>query len=758
MKKAVTLVFLFIINFEQITLLAQKSNLSFQHFGIKEGLSSEFIATIYQDHIGYMWFLTGKGLDRYDGYNFISYKYPANDKVVSGLFPASICEDKDGNLWIASMNGGIEKFDPKKETFKNYLPDPKQPATDWCNMVISICIDKDEVIWVGTGDGFYKFNKNNETFISFKHNENDPYSLGHKSVNCIYEDRSGILWLATGGGLDRFDKTTNKFYHYWHYPNNQWGDNKTSMHWALSIEEDVDGFLWIGTDGGLLKFDKKDEKFTLFRHSAGQINQAVLSLSIDDYDHIWFCPLDGLGVFNKKSQTFKYYRHDANHSESINSNNIYSIFIDKEGSIWIGTQDKGLNKLDFPNPTFQKYLNIPSKIADPSLETVFDLYEDKNGTIWVGTNRGLKIFDSVNQTVVNHLNFNNLGIEHDRSGNFYFVPQSGGMYKLSNTNQWTCYSDSNTFSYPDLIRSLYEGANGRFWFGNIRGDLYSFYPSANKIKWITNIKNIIWTIYEDTYGLVWFGGDFTGLFCYDPVKDSVSEYNPIPNDSSSLIDNTFCSYYEDKKGTLWLGCGTGIVKFNRKKNNFTRYYGNEGFLKNMVMQILDDNSGNLWMSTGYGITKFNPSNSQFNNYYSLSYFQEVKVAPQVGIRAKNGEMYFGGENGFIRFHPDSIKENTFIPPIAITAFKKFEKYYPFGKEIELKHNDNYLTFEFAALSYIHSEENQYAYMMEGIDKDWVYCGTRRDVAYPNLPPGEYIFRVKGSTVTEFGMKLEHQSK
>jgi signal transduction histidine kinase/DNA-binding response OmpR family regulator len=225
----------------------------------------------------------------------------------------------------------------------------------------------------------------------------------------------------------------------------------------------------------------------------------------------------------------------------------------------------------------------------------------------------------------------------------------------------------------------------------------------------------------------------------------VNEYLSVPEDSSTIIDNNFLSAYEDQKGTLWLGCQNGLVKFNRLKNNFTRFYGNNGFVDGGVSQILEDDHGYLWMSTGNGITKFNPVTGEFKDYYSTSYFPEIKFYNKVGCKSKNGEMYFGGKNGFIRFHPDSIKDNPFIPPIVITSFRKFEKPFPFGKEIELSHSDNFISFEFAALSYISSAENQYAYKMEGVDKDWVYCGTRRFASYPNMDPGEYVFRVKGST-------------
>jgi signal transduction histidine kinase/DNA-binding response OmpR family regulator/ligand-binding sensor domain-containing protein len=711
-------------------------------------MSSQYVSDICQDRTGYIWINTDNGLNRYDGYNFTSYKYPKKSKPIA-LMAGTIKEDKQGNIWITSYNGGIEKFNPQTQTFKNYLPDSQHPAHGWGNYVLEIYFDKDNIMWIGTAYGFYRFNEATDSFTQFLHNENDPNSLGHNSVNGIYEDRSGTLWLATGGGLEKFDRETNRFFHYWHYPNNEWGNTKTRMHWLQQIIEDEDGVLWMGSDGGLVKFDKKTEKFNLYSHnpdnSVGQARNTITSLFDDGSGNIWLGNWGGLDIFNKKANAFTHYSHDENDPKSLSSNDISSIMVDNEGSLWIGTFSKGVNKLDYPNPPIKKYLFNTSGKVNSSPEVVFDLFKDSKGIIWVATNKGLSIFNPQNETITYKYFFTKSGMVHDKAGNFLVTTGIGGLYKIDKDNHWTCYVDSTTATYSEFFRSLYQVSNNDFLLGTINGNLYSFSSLTKKLKLIVNVVIDIWTIYEDSQGLVWFGGNSSGLFCYDSQKNSTIEYDSVPEDSSTIIDNSFFSAYEDKKGTLWFGCGAGLVRFNRSKNNFKRFYGNNEFLTEWVRQILEDDRGNLWMSTGKGITKFNPVTGKFKDYYSASYFPEIKFNLTYPCKAENGEMYFGGENGFVRFHPDSIKDDTFIPPIVITSFRKFEKPFPFGKEIELSHSDNFLSFEFATLSYINRADNQYAYKMEGVDKDWVYCGTRRYASYPNLEPGDYVFRVKGST-------------
>ena len=746
------LFFLFIVIFfvSFLHIFPQKANISFQHFNVDQGMSSSSIGAIFQDRTGYIWFGNSNGIDRYDGYNFTSYKYPRESSVLINNFSGTISEDHEGNIWFPSFNGGLEKLDPETHTFTNYKLDPQQSSTDWSNIVLAVYNDSNDVLWVGTGNGFFKFNKNKQTFTTFRHDVNDPYSLGHNSVNAIYEDRSGTIWIGTGGGLDRFDRETNKFYHHWHYPNNEWGDSKTGMYWVQSIINDDDGVLWLGTDGGLLKFDTKAEKFTLYNHnplsSSTRKHNVIRSLCEDGSGRIWLATMAGLDVFNKKTKIFSSYVHDEKNPRSLSSNLINSVFRDRSGSIWISTKLGGVNRIDYPNPLFTKYIYDPRKKGNLSSDKIIVLYGGKRGTVWVCTWNGLEIFDAMNEIFLTpDYNFDYTAIFQDNSGNILVCPKSGGLYKFNIHDRWTCYIDSSKGTYSEQFYSLYSRRSDQFWLGTIRGDLNLFNPLTFNKKWITKINNSVNILYEDSYGLVWFGGVGTGLFCYDPNRDTVNQYNSIPQNPVTLDDNTILSICEDQTKTLWFGSSKGLNRYNRSHNTFTRFRDKDGFLSESVQQLLGDDYGNLWMSTGKGITKFNPLTGQFKNYYSSNEFAGINFYLQAGCRTENGEMFFGGENGFIRFHPDSIKDNTFIPPVVITSFRKFEKPFSFGKEVHLQHSDNYVSFEFVALSYINSEKNQYAYMMEGLDKEWIYCGTRRYASYPNMEPGEYVFRVKGST-------------
>ena len=246
------------------------------------------------------------------------------------------------------------------------------------------------------------------------------------------------------------------------------------------------------------------------------------------------------------------------------------------------------------------------------------------------------------------------------------------------------------------------------------------------------------------------------VFSYDPERDSLIEFSSDSKNLTTISGRIITQIYEDKKGRLWFATNNGLNRFERSTNSFIHFTESNGLPSNNVRGILEDEQGYLWLNTSLGISKFSaeggsasggdPEKIQIKNY-DVSYGVELvaDIYYGFGCKTRNGEMYFAEVlSGFTRFHPDSIKDNPFIPPIVITSFKKFDKPFPFSNEIHLPYDENFLSFEFAALSYISPERNQYAYKMEGLDKDWVYSGTRRYASYPNLDPGEYVFRVKGS--------------
>ena len=704
---------------------SQNSDFTFESFSVDQGMPT-IVQCILQDRTGYVWFATWSGLYRYDGCSFVSYRHDLDDTTsVKDNTLSTLFEDKTGVLWIGSWLG-LEKFDRMTGTFIHYSPNPSHAGNDASNNVWAIREDKNGALWVGTGDGLYRFDRTTAKFNSLRYDSTDPGSISHNSVQAIHEGKDGSLWFGTGGGLDRLDFETGKFMHYWNDPahrNTVW--ENSSGYWIQSIFEDESGIIWLGTNGGLVEFSP--EAGTFLRHSPYSDPRVVHITSIcrdATSGSLWMTTWDGLFSFDTKSRRFTHYKYDG-------VNYVYS---ERSGTLLIGT-NTDIKKL---NRTKQPFKNYSSK------DIICAIGNGTEGILWMYTFHGWLKFDTKKEQFV-PFSFGKAWLYFVYpQGELAFLTQEGSIYVCDSLGNRSVFLGP---SWQEFNRSLSWGWKTRegYWLGTHQGRFCFLEPKTNRLKEVRNLKLDINYIYEDSFGSLWISTFMGKVFCYDPAKDTLVEFISDTKDLSSISGRVTNQIYEDGKGRLWFATSTGLNRLERSTNSFLHFTMKNGLPSNNIRGILEDGHGYLWLNTSKGISKFDPERSHFTNY-DVSY--GVELAADVyygfGCKTRNGEMYFGGAKGFTRFHPDSVKDNPFIPPVVITSFRKFDKPYPFSHEMRLPYNENFISFEFVALSYISPERNQYAYKMEGLDEDWVYSGTRRFASYPGLEPGKYVFRVKGS--------------
>ena len=708
-----------------LSVYSQNLELPFENISVDQGMPT-VVNYILQDKIGYLWFATNSGLYKYDGYNFTPYKHDLDDttSLIDNTL-TTLYEDKEGILWIGTWLG-LEKFDRINNTFIHYTPNPSAIGNGKSNNVWTICEDNFGMIWIGTGDGLYKFNRTNEKFISLRYDSSDTNSISDDEFGSIYKDTEGSLWFGTQVGLDRFDFSTGKFIHYWSDPNNR---NKSfdiaSKHRINTIYGDESGILWLGTNGGLVEFNPKAETLFTYLFDTNSPQNRITSICQDAISSsLWIATQKGIFNFDKKSKKFTHCNSEANVISS-----------ERSGTIWLGTNSE-IKKVNRTKQPFKKYLinNTTNYIASGT-----------EGILWVFTyEEWWKKFDiSKGQFVPYSFGKDFLYYVYP-DGDQAFLKEDGSFYIRDTLNNIQFFSGP---SNKELNTNLTFGwkTNKGYYVGSEGGGLYLFEPKTNSIIEIKNFKNDIYFIFEDSYGLIWVVTYMGKLFFYDQDKKLIDEVISGTTNLSDVSRKQISQIYEDKKRRLWFASIAGLNRYERSTKNFIHLAEKDGLTSNNILGIVEDDQGYLWLNTSKGISKFDPETNHFKNYdasYGLASPTDVYYG--VGCKTRNGEIYFPGSKGITRFHPDSIKDNSFIPPIVITSFKKFDKPYSFTDEIHLPYDENFLSFEFAALSYISPERNQYAYKMEGLDKDWVYSGTRRYASYPNLNPGEYIFRVKGS--------------
>ncbi len=716
------LVFLIFI----FTIKAQQAGLPFEDIPIEEGIPTN-VQHILQDRTGYLWFATWSGLYKYDGYSFLSYKRDSDnsnkafDNKMSVLY-----EDKDGIIWIGSPFG-LDKFDPISEKFSHFTPNPNDTIGNKINEVLAICEDKFGMLWIGTSDGLYTLDKASDKFTSFRYDSTDPGSISHNEFGAIYEDKEGALWFGTQVGLDRFDFRSRKFIHYWIDPANRYRPwYAGSNHRINKIIGDDAGTIWLGTNKGLVEFNLKEETFSTYLFIPEDPINRITSISQDvTTNSLWLATTDGLFSFNKKSKQFTHYNTEGS-----------CVISERSGTLWIGTKigTKKLNRIKQP---FKKY---------PMNRSAFVIKSGKEGIIWIKTSlSSYMIFDTRNeQFVPSPFGKDSVVFVYNSGGDLLIHAENGDIYILDSIGRTVYYGPFPREFIKAPVSHAWKGYRG-YWYGTIAGGVHLLDPRTRILKELTNVKLPIDFIYEDNHGLLWVATQMGKAYCYHQEHDTLIEYISDTKNPLTLSGTEITDIYQDKKGRIWFATNNGLNRFEISTENLIHFTERDGLPSNNVRGILEDDHGYLWITTNKGISKFNPETNHFKNYdpsYGLELTADAFFGK--GCKTSNGEMYFGGAGGFTRFHPENIRDNPFIPTIVITTFKKFDKPYPFSSKINLPHDENFVSFEFAALSYISPERNQYAYMMERLDKDWVYAGTRRYASYPNLSPGEYVFRVKGS--------------
>ena len=646
-------------------------------------------------------------------------------------------EDSQGNLWIGTMSGGLNKFDPIANQFTSYIHNNNDANSLSDNEVNTVFEDSRKQLWLATGNGGLNlFDRQKKTFTVFRHNEKDNRSLATNTVLNIFEDYQKRLWICTrGGGVDRLETGTGIFRHYKNDPGNR---NSLSHNVVFSMAEDNNKQLWIGTEnGGLSIFNPDKETFTNYLHddinNTSLSNNSIYTVYKDVNGNMWLGTYSGgINLFSNDANKFTHYKHTSD-PNSLSNNNVLHLQEDSRNNLWIATDGGGLNMLDRRTGLFTHYQNDPGNQNSMGGNYVLTIQEDNKENIWAGTwGNGVTIINKSHNTFTRFKN--NPADSFSLSGNNVFA-----ITRDKDDDMWV-----GTFGAG---LNLYDAKKKRFLhYRNHSND-------ANTLS-----SNNLLALLADSKGLLWIGTYDNGLNRYDKKTNSFTRFLHDEN-KNSLSNNTVNSVMEDAEGNIWIGTAGGLNRLDVKTQRFTVWHTSDGLPNDIIFSIEADAKGNLWISTNKGISRFNPQTGKFKNFYVAEGLQSNEFKAHSSHTTRNGTMYFGGVNGFNEFVPDSIKENAFEPPLLITSFQVFNQEVPIAKddndpsplkkiisetkEITLPYTNSVISFEFASLNFSNPEAKQYAYMLEGFDKTWNNVGTRRTATYTNLDPAKYVFKLRG---------------
>ena len=747
------------------------------------------ISVIYEDRTGGLWIGTlYEGLYHYNRATDTFLSCMQNSGEVNAVYTdgiSAIHDDRNGNLWLLVSDFDIGKrvlfFDTKKNQFKRFGNSEKGHQYIGASGYNSLFEDSKGRIWVGTNNGIYEYSPSDDTFIS--HFASADRSR-QKRFDQLTEDAShpGTIWMnvwnperTKGDGLLRYNTTTNTVKTYHHIP----GDSTSLGSDNISrIQKDKRGNLWFGTFTGLTFFESSSERFINYSEKEKQsntYNYSILELIEDKESNFWCRVANGLLLFDIKTKTFTRYKSNEKDPDDLPYNYILNLLIDRSGTLWVGTFFQGIYWLNNNRSKFMVYKNNPGQPHYFPGGGNTSFAEDKDGTFWVWSSHGLYHWYPSTDSFASVSSLKDQGADFgfhfssvliDKKGIVWCSSYGKGLFSYNPATREVKNFKTNKEHYTssgDYIATLYEDHNGTLLIGTMGSGLRSFNRETNTFNQFpftgyrpetSNNKalndELVYAIYEDKQQQLWLGTNLGGVsrFNREPVT-----FTPFQNQLPGFA--TVSGIFEDSKEHLWAGTHVGgIYLCDRKNNTAKRFTEKDGLLYDGVLGINEDNANNLWIASQRG---FSILDIQTNKISRLSTTSGLPEEPENNLnffKATDGRFLVPCNNGFISFYPEQLKTDTIVPfihieSVEITNLQKGSNIqrdsiiYGYNKnEINLRYNENRITFNYVGLQYQNSPLNQYAYKLDGYDKDWTQAGTQRKVTYTNLSPNTYIFRVK----------------
>ncbi|EFO79861.1 histidine kinase [Oscillochloris trichoides DG-6] len=757
---------------------APGAHLRFEHLSIDDGLSQNAGLALLQDRQGYLWIGTQDGLNRYNGYSLTHFKHdPDNPASLSHNSIIALYEDRDGMVWIGTWGGGLNRFDPATQHFTRYLPDPANPNSLGHPIVTDIFQDEQGIYWVATLGGLDRFDPVSGQFTHFRHNPNDPASLSSDVLAVILPAADGKLWIGTGAfsipgaGLNLFDPATGTAQHLertgdclaapniadllpsadgaalWiayggygvagggldrytpqtgactHFDNSQTFDNQIADNNFTDLAFDHEGVLWATSwSGGLWRMDT-DGTFIGIHHNPADpeslSSDNTFTVLPDRSGVIWVGTLSaGINKLNLDTLQFRTYRHNAANPKSLPSNHVSAFSETSDGIIWLGSIENGLVRFDPASGEFTPYRSDPDDPNSISGDMVLTLYANPDDTLWVGTlGSGLNLFD----------------------------PHTGIFTRYQNDP-----ANPNSL-LEDQVTNLIRDRAGRLWVSNFAGLSRLDPGAAGFVNYPLPAPPVSLGLVGDELWAGTWGGGLYRLDLSDPrsLNPATARFASLKNDPAnpnSLSNDGVWAILQTPDGFVWLGTQAGLNRYDPQTGQFTIYTEKNGLPNASIMGLLQDRQGFLWLTTNHGVVRFDTQTETFLVYEKSDGLQGNEFNSNAYFQARSGDLYVGGVNGFSVFDPLNLRPNELPPPVVITDVAIFNTSQAFdpAQTVRLNYDQNFIAFEFAALDFQSPDKNQYAYMMEGFDKEWVQAGTRNYASYTNLPGGNYTFRVRAA--------------
>lgn len=594
----------------------------------------------------------------------------------------------------------------------------------------------------------------------------------------ICVDKDGTIWVGTyGAGIYRYSPEQDKFVAY--------ATEALKGDFIFTLCDYGDELIVGVHEEELKRFNKKTGEVSVF--PAPEVHRKIIRYAVCFGDELWVGTQNGVYVINEKQNSVQHIPADAGGKYGLGDAIVDKIYRDREGGTWICTQFGGASYLPVRSLDFSVYLpGAPGTVCG---RRISELAEGKDGTVWISTqDGGVCYWNPKAQTFVkvpessDRQNVLSLFASDDLVGAGYFkggidliIPGTASFASSSiSSSTFSSLTSSSTVSpvsvassaisttnifrgqvqtfYPaqlgiseGSVFALYRDRGGVIWLG----DGWNIFRSADKGRTFEKMEQFGYAymrdILEDKSGNIWVATMGNGIFRYNPQTDQMVKYQCVPGDSTSIGTNEVTGITEDSKGLLWFSTDRGgLLCFNPETGRFRTYTKANGLPDNVTYKVVEDAQHRIWFGTDRGLVCLHPETDSLQIFTRNDGLPDNQFNYKSALAASDGTIWMGTINGLVSFNPQIVRRNTFVPPVYITGMYVQGRETPFPADgVQLPYRSN-VGFDFVALSYTSPGANRYAYKMEGIDNDWNYTSAAHTASYAQLPPGDYLFRVRGS--------------
>ena len=734
----------FYIMFALLSGFVTAQDFSFKHLQVEDGLSHNSVICMLQDSKGFMWFGTKDGLNRYDGYSFKIFQHIKNDPKSIGSNFIRCLYEFNNYLWVGT-DTGLFRYDELTESFLLVEATRNLPILDVKSSI-------NGSLWFIAAGSLFKLNSYDK--------EMKPEKYDRFLVNYICQNKKGDVFVASADELFKYVPENNSF-------------QKVQLDFNTNGVPAIITTIACQGNTTILIGTKDHGAYTY--NIAGKTTQSILPgkenpLFVRNFltkgsNELWIATESGVYVYNTKNGSYKSLKKNYGDPYSLTDNAIYSLVLDKEEGVWIGTYFGGVNYYPKPYTPISRYF---PKVGENSISgnAVREIKKDNFGNIWIGTeDAGL---NKLNLTTGKFSSYTAGAGGNLSHYNIHGLLARGSELWIGTFEHGLDIMDIKT---GKILRHYGKGKGGLrsdfiFYISETKGhDVYvltssgihKYLPESDSFKVVDGFPEEYHYTYfiEDHNGTLWAGTYWDGLYYYNPKTKQKGFFKYKSSDAGSLSCNVINGIFEDSSNNLWITTENGLNLFNPATKKFKHYTKVNGFPSNITYSILEDSHKKLWISSSNGLIKFDPKTADIKVFSKSNGLLSDQFNYCSAFQDGNGQMYFGSVKGMISFNPDEFTQSTFNPPLYITDIFINNQEVPVGKkdsplqksiifsdEITLNSHQSTFKLEFASLGFTSTEMTKYWYKIEGLNDRWIPLGKNHEVNFTELPAGNYVFKVR----------------